>query len=120
MKKKKTQKGERKKAEEYKPWLLKNIAPDVRKIAKDSAKEHNVKISEWVAYAIIKTHQRGEHEEEETVDVKTFSEMMEEFPDKEFMKSWFVGLRGKIDELSKKIDGTCKLSFQNKPWWKFW
>lgn len=103
--------------EEHKPWLLQNIAPEVRKIARDSARKHNVKVSEWVTHAIIKTYESGE---EETVDIQTFSEMMEEFPDKEFMKSWFIGLRGKIDELSQKIDGTCKLSFQHKPWWKFW
>ena len=119
MKKKKAQDIEREEAEEHKPWLLQNVAPEVRKIAKDSARKHNVKISEWVAYAIIKTYQREENEEEEAVDIKTFSEMMEGFPDKEFMKSWFIGLRGKIDELSKKIDGTCKLD-AHKPWWKFW
>ena len=74
-------------------------------------------IRDRVNVPIIKTYESGE---EETVDIQTFSEMMEGFPDKEFMKSCFIGLRGKIDELSKKIDGTCKLSFQNKPWWKFW
>ena len=119
MKKKKGQAMEWEEAEEHKPWLLKNVAPEVRKIAKDSARKHNVKISEWVVYAIIKTYQREKNEEEETVDIQTFSEMMDGLPDKKFMKSWFVGLRGKIDELSKKIHGTCKLDV-HKTWWKFW
>lgn len=120
MKKKKTQNVEWEKSEseeEYKPWLINNISPKVRKIAKDSARKNNVKVAEWVTHAIIKTYESGE---EETVDIQTFSEMMEEFPDKEFMKSWFIGLRGKIDELSKKIDGTCKPLVERKTWWKFW
>jgi hypothetical protein len=112
MKKKKN--AEREEARENKPWLLQNIAPEVRKIAKDAARKHNVKVAEWVTHAIIKTYKRGE--EEETVDTQTFSEMMEEFPDKEFMKSWFIGLRGKIDDLSKKIEETCEA---RRPWWKF-
>jgi hypothetical protein len=114
MKKKKIQNVKLEEAEEHKPWLLQNIAPEVRKIARDSARKHNVKVSEWVTHAIIKTYESGE---EETVDIQTFSEMMEEFPDKEFMKNWFIGLRGKIDELSQKIEETYE---PRKRWWKFW
>ena len=63
MKKKKTQ-NEREEAEENKPWLLQNIAPQVREIAKDSARKHNVKVAEWVTHAILATYQSGEREEE--------------------------------------------------------
>jgi len=121
MKKKNTKNVEREDAEEHKPWLLQNIAPQVREIAKDSARKHNVKVAEWVTHAVLTAYQsEGIREEEETVHIQTLSELMEEFPDKEFMKSWFVGLRGKIDELSQKIDGTCELLGARRPWWKFW
>jgi hypothetical protein len=117
MKKNKTQNVDREEVEEDKPWLLNNISPKIRKIAKDSARKHNVKVAEWVTHAIITTYQG---EEGETVHVQTLSELMEEFPDKEFMKNWFIGLRGKIDELSKKIEETYKPLVECKPWWKFW
>ena len=97
--------------------MLQNVAPEVRKIAKDSAREHNVKISEWVAYAIIRTYKSGE---DDTVDKRTFAEMMEELPDREFMRNSFISLRGKIDELSQKMDGTHRKFVQDRPWWKFW
>ena len=119
MKKKKAQNDEeREEPGESKPWLLMNISPQVREMAKDSARKHNVKVAEWVTHAIIKTHRSGE---DETVHVKMLSELMEEFPDKEFMKNWFIGLRGKIEDLSEKIDKTyTQTKIKHRPWWKFW
>lgn len=120
MKKKKTQNVEPKETEGHKPWMLLDIAPEVRKVAKDSAQKHNVKVAEWVSYAIIKTWEGAQSGEDDTIDKRTFAEMMEELPDREFMRNSFISLRGKIDELSQKIDGTYKPSVQDKPWWKFW
>lgn len=120
MKKKKTQNVESKETEGHKPWMLLDIAPEVRKVAKDSAQKHNVKVAEWVAYAIIKTWEGAQSGEDDTIDKRTFAEMMEELPDREFMRNSFISLRGKIDELSQKIDGTYKPSSEGKKWWKFW
>ena len=123
MKKKKEKNAGRKEANEYKPWMLKNISPKARKMAKDCAMEQNWKVEDWVEYAILKTSQGegGEsgEEGEETIDAETFSEMMERLPDKEFMKGWFIGLRAKIDELSQKMDGNYKPSVERKLWWPF-
>ncbi len=118
MKKKKVQNvEEQEEQEEYKPWLLHNISPQVRKMAKESAGKYNAKVSEWVTHAIIKTHKS---EEGQIVHVETFSELIDELPNKEFMKNWFLGLRGKIEDLSEKIDEAYKLKVNKKPWWKFW
>lgn len=115
MKKNKVQQKGRK-AQEYKPWMLMNVSPDIREMAKDSAAKHNLKVADWVINAIIKTH-RGE--EEKTVDIETFSEPMEEHPDKEFIKNLFLVLSGKIEDLSEKIDVIYKPKVERKPWWKF-
>ena len=116
MKKNKTQPKGRK-VQEYKPWMLMNISPEVREMAKNSAAKHNVKVAEWVIHAIIKTRQM---EEGQTNDNKPFSGGIEEYPDKEFITNLFLGLRGKIEDLSKKLDETYKLKLNHKPWWKFW
>ena len=79
MKKNKTQPKGRQ-VQEYKPWMLMNISPDVREMAKNSAAKHNVKVAEWVIHAIIKTRQI---EEGKTNDNKPFSGGIEEYPDKE-------------------------------------
>jgi hypothetical protein len=117
MKKKKPQPEEREEPGEYKPWALLNVSPQVKEIAKESAKKHNVKLAEWVTHAIIKTY---ENERGQTIHIETFAELMEEYPDKEFIKNWFLGLRGKIEDLSEKIDGICKPQVERKTWWKFW
>jgi len=31
-----------------------------------------------------------------------------------------LGLKGKIEDLSKKLDETYKPKLNHKPWWKFW
>ncbi len=59
-------------------------------------------------------------EQGQIVHLETFSELMEEYPNKEFMKNWFLGLRGKIEDLSEKIDEVYGLKPSQKPWWKFW
>lgn len=120
MKKKKPQPEERKEIQEKqenKPWLLNDISPQVRKMAKESAGKYNAKVSEWVTHAIIKTHKI---EQGQIVHLETFSELMEEYPNKEFMKNWFLGLRGKIEDLSEKIDEVYGVKPSKKPWWKFW
>ncbi len=76
-----------------------------------------MKVAVWVTHAIIKTH---ENEEGQTVDLETFSDLMEEYPDKEFMKNWFLGLRGKIEDLSEKFDGIYGQKVVRKRWWNFW
>ena len=112
MKKNKPQIEEKQDArEELKPWMLQNISPQVRKIAKDCAREQGIKIGEWVTHAIIKSYQ---NEQDETDHVQSFSEIMEEYPNKAFMKAWFIDLRDKIVDLSEKIEKT------EKPWWRFW
>ena len=116
MKKNKMQPKGRK-AQEYKPWMLMNISPDIREIAKDSAAKHNVKVAEWVIHAIIKTRQI---EEGQTVDIEPFSGGIEDYPDKEFITNLFLGLRVKIEDLSKKVDENYKPKLNHKPWWKFW
>jgi predicted HicB family RNase H-like nuclease len=116
MKKNKTQPKGRK-AQEYKPWMLMNISPDIREMAKDSAAKHKVKVAEWVIHAILKTRQI---EEGQTVDIEPFSGSIEDYPDKEFITNLFSGLRGKIEDLSKKVDETYKPKVNHKPWWKFW
>lgn len=120
MKKKKTQNGEQQGTEERKPWMLLNIAPEVKKVAKDSAKKHNVRVSQWVSYAIMKTWNGAQSGEDDTIDKMTFAEMLEELPSREFMRNSFISLRGKIDELSQKVDGTWRPPVQDRPWWKFW
>lgn len=105
------------KVQEYKPWLLMNVSPDIRKMAKDSAAKHNMKVANWVINAIIKSH-RGE--EEQTVDIETFAELTEKYPDKEFIKNWFLVLTREIECLSEKIEGVYKTKVERKPWWKFW
>lgn len=105
------------KVQEYKPWLLMNVSPNIREMAKDSAAKHNMKVADWVINAIIKAH-RGE--EEQTVDIETFAEITEGYPDKEFIKSLFLVLTGKIEDLSKKIEMVYKTKVERKPWWKFW
>lgn len=123
MKKKKPKNSGRKEANEYKPWMLKNISPKARKMAKECAREQNWKVGDWVEYAILKTSQgeRGEsgEEGEGTIDAETFSEMMERLPDKEFMRKWFIELIGEIGKLSEKMDGTPDPSVERKPWWPF-
>ena len=123
MKKKKPKNAGREKTNEYKPWMLKNISPKARKMAKECAREQNWKVGDWVEYAILKTSQgeggESSEEGEGTIDAETFSRMMERLPDKEFMKGWFIGLRAKIDELSQKMDGTHEPSVERKPWWPF-
>jgi hypothetical protein len=79
------------KVQEYKPWLLMNVSPNIREMAKDSAAKHNMKVADWVINAIIKAH-RGE--EEQTVDIETFAELTEEYPDKEFIKNGLNYRRG--------------------------
>ncbi len=116
MKKNKAQPKGRK-VQEYKPWLLMNVSHNIREMAKNSAAKHNMKVAEWVINAIIKTH-RGE--KEQTVDIETFAELTEEYPDKEFIKNWFLVLTGKIEDLSEKIDGVYKTKVERKPWYKFW
>ena len=115
MKKNKMQPKGRK-VQEHKPWMLMNVSPDIRKIARNSAAKHNMKVAEWVIHAIIKTRQI---EEGQTVDLEPFSGGMEEYPDKEFITNLFFGLRGKIEDLSKKIDRAYKPQVKYKPWWKF-
>jgi hypothetical protein len=116
MKKNKAQPKGRK-AQEYKPWLLMNVSPNIREMAKGSAEKHNMKVAEWVINAIIKTHRM---EEEQTVDIETFAEFTEEYHDKDFIKNLFLVLSGKIEDLSGKIDGVYKSKVERKPWWKFW
>ena len=107
--KKKAYKAYMEERENPKPWMLLDISPQVKKMAKDAAKEYRVKVGEWVSHAIIEAYNnRGG---DETIRAKGFAEMMEEFPDKGFMQGWFIGVMRKIEDLSKKID---------KPWWKFW
>ena len=116
MKKNKEQSKGRK-VQEHKPWLLTNIPPDIREMAKDSAAKHNIKVADWVINAIIKAHRS---EEEQTVDIETFAELTEEHPDKEFIKNLFLVLSGKIEGISEKIEGIYKMKIECKPWWKFW
>jgi hypothetical protein len=121
MKKKKAQPEEEREEEEepeaYKPWMLQNISPQVRKMAKECAAKHNVKLAQWVTHAIITTY---ENEHGQTVHMETFAELMDEYPDKEFIKNWFLGLRGKIEDLSEKLDELYKPEANRKRWWKFW
>ena len=124
MKKKKPKNAGREEANEYKPWMLKNISPKTRKMAKDCAREQNWKVGDWVEYAILKTSQgeggESSEEGEGTIDAETFSEMMERLPDKEFMRKWFIDLIGEIGKLSEKMDGIYKPpSVERKPWWPF-
>ena len=86
-------------------------------MAKDSAGKHKMKVAEWVTHAVIKTHQ---DEEDQTIHIENFSDLMEEYPDKEFMKNWFLDLKSKINELSKKLDENYKPKISQKSWWKLW
>jgi hypothetical protein len=105
------------KAQEYKPWMLMNVSPEIREIARDSAAKHNVKVAEWVIHAIIKTRQI---EEGQPVDLEPFASGIEEYHDKEFITNLFLGLSGKIEGLSEKIDMVYKPKISKKPWWNLW
>ena len=57
--------------EEPKPWLLVDISPEVRQMAKDAPKEYRVKVGEWVSHAIIEAYNnRGGYE---TIRAKGFA-----------------------------------------------
>ena len=120
MKKKKAQYVQKEEQEEeqvLKPWMLQNISPEVRRIAKESAIKHNVKVSQWVTHSIITTYQ---NEKEQTVHIDTFAELIEDLPSREFMRNSFIGLREKIEDLTQKIENGGKVIPNQKPWWKFW
>lgn len=76
-----------------------------------------MKVADWVINAIIKARQG---EEGQTIDIETFAELTEGYPDKEFIKNWFLVLTGKIEALSEKIERVYKTKVECKPWWKFW
>jgi len=105
------------KVQEYKPWLLMNVSPNIREMARNSAAKHNMKVADWVINAIIKAHQS---EDEQTVDIETFAKLTEEYPDKEFIKNCFLVMTGKIEDLSEKIEGGYKTKVECNQWWKFW
>lgn len=110
-KKDKPKETEEIRGEEEKPWLLQDISPEARKIAKESARKQGVKVGKWVNHVILHAKHILESDPDETIDTQKFSEIMEEVPDKSFMRTYFISLSEKIDHLSKKLD---------KPWWKFW
>jgi len=106
------------KSDKLKPWLLHDISPEARDIAKNQSRKYRVRMGEWVNHIILKSvddeEKRKAEQREEEENRQTFQEMIEEFPTKGLMVNIYNRLNTSIEELSKKVER------QYKPWWKFW